>query len=384
VEFQRLLDVGSLLGRKSFFLLGPRATGKSWLIRHTLASKSTVVDLLRGDHYLRLSSSPGELEAMVAAGAGARATQTVVIDEIQRLPELLNEVHRLIEERGLRFLLTGSSARKLRRGHVNLLGGRAWSAELLPLTSREIPRLQLDRYLRYGGLPPVQLSAEPDEELAAYVHTYLQQEVLAEGLVRKLPQFSRFLATAALANGQILNFAAIGSDAGIPASTVREHYAILVDTLIGFMLEPWVKSRKRKALSRAKFYFFDPGVVHTLAGTRELDRNSDIYGRSFEHFIGMELRAFLSYRRRRDELRYWQSTHDHEVDFIVGDHLAVETKATRRVSPRDLRGLRALGEERLVRDRILVSQDPILATREGIRCLPWRAFLDELWQDALL
>jgi predicted AAA+ superfamily ATPase len=381
MQFKRLLDLDALLMRKSFFLLGPRATGKSWLIRNALGSKATVIDLLRGDHFLRLTSSPSDLESMVTGAEAAAGKRPVVIDEIQRAPELLNEVHRLIEERGLRFVLTGSSARKLRSGSVNLLGGRAWSAELLPLTSREIPHFDLARYLRYGGLPPVQLSAEPEEELAAYVHTYLQEEVRAEGLVRKLPQFSRFLTTAALANGQILNFAAVGSDAGMAASTVREHYAILVDTLVGFMLEPWTKSRKRKAVSTGKFYFFDPGVVHTLAGTRTLDRNSDLYGRSFEQFVGMELRAWLSYRRVREPLCFWRSTHAHEVDFIVGDRLAIETKAARRIAPRDLRGLRALGDEGKVRERILVSHDPVVATREGIRCLPWAQFLDALWAD---
>jgi predicted AAA+ superfamily ATPase len=229
----------------------------------------------------------------------------------------------------------------------------------------------------------VVLGEDPDEELHAYVRTYLHEEIQAEGLVRRLPAFTRFLTTAALTNGQMLNFAKIGNDAGLPAATVREHYFLLEDTLVGFLLPAWTKSTKRKAISTAKFYFFDTGVAHALSGTRVLDRNSDLYGRSFEQWIAMELRAYLGYRRRHEELGYWRSTADHEVDFVVGDHLAVETKATRRVGASDLRGLTALAEEKIMRQMLLVSEDPIETKRGPIRCLPWRRFLDELWGDKL-
>jgi predicted AAA+ superfamily ATPase len=383
MEYPRLLHLPDLLRRKSFFLFGPRGTGKTYLIRKELADSAAVIDLLRGDLFLRLSANPGDLEGIIAERLRPD-TRWVVIDEIQRLPDLLNEVHRLIEERGLRFLLTGSSARKLRRGGANLLGGRAWTAALCPLTSREIPRFDLDRCLRYGGLPAVLQSDEPEEELAAYVYTYLAQEIQAESIVRKLAPFSRFLATAALANGQLLNFAALASDTGVPASTIREYYAILNDTLIGFLVDPWTASRKRKAIATAKFYFFDTGVVHALTGTRALDRNSDLYGRSFEHWLGLELRAFLGYRRIRDGLCYWRSTHGHEVDFLVGKRLAVETKATRRVSPRDLRGLHALREEGTFGKLLLVSQDAVESSRDGVRCIHWRTFLDDLWSGRLV
>jgi predicted AAA+ superfamily ATPase len=308
----------------------------------------------------------------------------VVIDEVQKLPPLLDEVHRLIEERGMRFVLTGSSARKLKRGHANLLGGRAWTANLYPLTYPEIPKFDLPRFLRFGGLPPVVLGDEPDEELHAYVRTYLHEEIQAEGLVRRLPAFTRFLTTAASTNGQMLNFAKIGNDAGLPAATVREHYFLLEDTLVGFLLPAWTKSKKRKAIATAKFYLFDTGVAHALAGTRALDRNSDLYGRSFEQWIAMELRAYLGYRRRHEELGYWRSTADHEVDFMVGDHIAIVAKATRKVGASDLRGLGALAEEKIVQQLFLVSEDSIETKRGSIRCLPWRTFLDELWGDRLL
>jgi uncharacterized protein len=384
VNIRRTLDVAALVKKKSFFLLGPRATGKSFLIREQLGGrKATVIDLLRSDVFLRLSADPSLLESMID-GSPRDAAAPVVIDEVQKLPGLLDEVHRLIEARGLRFILTGSSARKLKRGHANLLGGRAWTANLFPLTYAELPKFDLPRFLRYGGLPPVVLGDEPDEELHAYVRTYLHEEIQAEGLVRRLPAFARFLTTAALTNGQMLNFAKIGNDAGLPAATVREHYFLLEDTLVGFLLPAWTKSKKRKAIATAKFYFFDTGVAHALAGTRTLDRNSDLYGRSFEQWIAMELRAYLGYRRRREELGYWRSVSDHEVDFVIGDHVAVEVKATRRVATDDLRGLTALGEEKIVRKLFLVSEDPLETRRGPIRCLPWRTFLDELWSDKLL
>jgi predicted AAA+ superfamily ATPase len=383
MNIRRTLDLGALVKKKSFFLLGPRATGKSFLVREQLGGQATVIDLLRSDVLLRLSVNPNLLEAIIDGDRWA-GKAPVVIDEVQKLPPLLDEVHRLIEERGMRFVLTGSSARKLKHGHSNLLGGRAWTANLYPLTYAEIPNFNLPRFLRYGGLPPVVLGDEPDEELHAYVRTYLHEEIQAEGLVRRLPAFTRFLTTAAATNGQMLNFAKIGNDAGLPAATVREHYFLLEDTLVGFLLPGWTKSKKRKAIAAAKFYFFDTGVAHALSGTQTLDRNSDLYGRSFEQWIAMELRAYLGYRRRHEDLGYWRSTADHEVDFMIGDHIAVEAKATRKVGASDLRGLGALAEEKIVRQLFLVSEDPIETKRGAIRCLPWQTFLDELWGDKLL
>ena len=233
MNVQRRLDLPRLLQKKSFFLFGPRATGKTFLIREQLADQAQVIDLLRSDLYLRLAGSPVELEAILA---GQAANSVIVIDEVQKVPQLLDEVQRLIETKRLRFLLTGSSARKLRRGQANLLAGRAWQANLFPLTWDELTDIHfdLDRYLRYGGLPSVYLSQDPVEELQAYAHTYLTEEIQAEGLVRRLPQFARFLQVAALGSGQILNFTRIGNDAQVAPSTVREYYYLLEDTLLGF------------------------------------------------------------------------------------------------------------------------------------------------------
>ena len=376
MELQRILNLPNLLSRKSFFLFGPRATGKSTLIKQQLSASATVIDLLDSRLYLRLLNSPHDLESIIHSD---NKSGIVVIDEIQRVPELLNEVHRLIENKKLTFLLTGSSARKLRRGKANLLAGRVWEARLFPLTWKEIPDFNLERFLRYGGLPPVYLSKYPDEELGAYVNTYLKEEIMAEGLIRKLPPFSRFLHAAALLNGEMINFSKLANDCQVPPSTVTEYVGLLEDTLVGFLLPAWTESRKRKAISTGKFYFFDPGITHTLAGTQTLDRNSNLYGKSFEQFIGMEIRAYLSYKRRKLQFSYWRSTHGYEVDFLVGRETAVEVKASQKISQRDFKGLKALEEEKIFKNYILVSQDPINTRDNNFQALYWKKFLDNLW-----
>ncbi len=374
MELKRILNLEGLLRKKSFFLLGPRSTGKSTLIGQQLGRKALIIDLLDSDYYLRLQSRPKDLEFMI------ENRKLVVLDEIQKIPQLLDEVHRLIEKKKITFLLTGSSARKLKRNHSNMLAGRAWVANLFPLVTDEIPSFNLDRYLQYGGLPQVYSSKYPVEELKAYVKTYLYEEIQSEALARNIPSFSRFLEVAALFNGELINFTNIGSDSQLSPSTVREYYRLLEDTLMGFMLQPWTKSKKRKAIQTAKFYFFDTGVVSTLARTETLDRNSDLYGKAFEHFIGMELKAYLSYRRLSDELTFWRSINGQEVDFIIGNHTAIEVKSTKKVDEKHLKGLRALREENYFKKYYLISHDAIPQTIHGIICRPWKTFLEELWK----
>lgn len=380
MEIRRKLNLLELLKKKSFFLLGPRSTGKSTLIRQQLEGQSLVIDLLESNHFLRLSSNPQELGQM----ADETDKPFVVIDEIQKIPSLLDEIHRLIEKKKIRFLLTGSSARKLKGPHVNLLAGRAWIARLFPLTWSEITDFNLDRYLHFGGLPQVYLSQDPLEELRAYTKTYLIEEIRSEALVRKFPAFSRFLEIASLSNGQLLNFSEIANDAQLAPSTVREYYSLLEDTLIGFLLPPWTKSKKRKAIQTAKFYLFDIGVAHALSNIAHLDRHSDLYGSAFEHFIGMELRACLGYSRSADEMQFWRSVNKQEVDYVIGDHTAIEVKSTRKISAKHLVGLKALQEEKICKNYYLVSQDEISVNKEGIHCLPWPVFLRELWDGKII
>ncbi len=380
MEVKRQLRLAPLLAMNSFFLFGPRATGKTTLIRQELAEDATVIDLLDSRYFLKLSSAPHELESLITA----MPAEIVVIDEIQRIPELLNEVHRLIEERPITFLLTGSSARKLRRGKANLLAGRVWEARMFPFIYRELVDFDLDRYLRYGGLPAVYLSDYPEEALDAYVNTYLKEEIMAEGLIRRLPPFSRFLEAIALANGEMINFTKIANDCQVPPSTVTEYVRLLDDTLIGFLLPAWTRSRKRKAIKAGKFYFFDPGITHMLCGTQTLDRNSNLYGKSFEQFIGMELRAYLSYTRKKLPLSYWRSKNGHEVDFLIGERTAIEVKATKKISRNDFKGLSYLKEEGIFQNFILVSQDPVSSRVDQILALPWQKFLTDLWKDAFI
>lgn len=380
--YPRTLDIGSLAARKSIFLFGPRSTGKSTLLRQAFPPEA-IINLLRSQTWLSLSAKPSMLREMVAEIS--RTGSVVVIDEIQKLPQLLDEVHDLIETTGMHFVMTGSSARKLKASGVNLLAGRAWQARMFPLTSQEIPGFNLERYLLYGGLPQVCTSQDPQEELSAYVYTYLEEEIKAEALVHRIGHFSRFLKTASLANTEQVNFANMSRDTGVPVSSVRAWFDILNDTFLGFLLEPWKHGQKRKAVSSAKFYFFDTGVANYIAGFDTLHRDSSEFGKSFEHFIAMELRAFLDYRRLRHELCYWRSSTGLEVDFVVGSELAIEVKASQRVDTKDLKGLRAIKEEGSLLQCILVSFDEAnRETTEGIRLLHWQRFLSLLWTGAIL
>jgi len=344
-------------------------------------SRIAYLDLLESELYLRLNTNPGDLESIIL---GFDDPSIVIIDEVQRIPELLNEVHRLIEKSNIHFLLTGSSARKLRRNQTNLLAGRARQAELFPLTSYEIPEFDLSRYLQYGGLPMVYPSDDPIDDLHAYVNTYLKEEIQAEALVRQLPAFTRFLKFSALTNGNMLNFSNIANDAAIPASTVRDYYTILEDTFIGFMLPAWTKTAKRKPVNTAKFYYFDLGVKNTLAGIRKIPEESDLFGMSFEHFIALELRAYLSYRRKHLDLHYWQAKNGQEVDFIMGDEIAIEVKATKKTQPKHFKGLKALAEENICTQYFLISQDKLKRKVDFIQAIYWEDFLRDLWDDKII
>lgn len=370
----RQLDLAGLVNRKSLFLFGPRQTGKSTLARHTVGD-ARVYNLLDSDAFLALSRRPALLREQVRP-----TDELIVIDEIQKLPALLDEVHLLIEERGLRFLLTGSSARKLRRGGVNLLGGRARSRVLHPFVFRELQHaFDLRRALDVGVVPSIYLSDEPRADVRAYAGDYLTHEIAAEGLTRNVPAFSRFLEVAALCNGQLLNYSHIASDAQVAKSTVQNYFEILEDTLIATRLPAWKRSAKRKPIVTSKFYFFDAGVVRHLQHRRGLRPRAPEFGEAFETWIHHELRTYLDYRNPDGELSFWRSKSGFEVDFILDDAVAIEAKAKSPLGARDLRGLRALREEHLLRRYIAVCLEDVPRTVDGIEVLPWRHFLDQLW-----
>jgi predicted AAA+ superfamily ATPase len=371
---RRVLDLPARLGRKSHFLFGPRQTGKTTLIHETLPN-ARVYDLLDSGVYLSLSRDPGRLAEEIGPDE-----RLVAIDEVQRLPILLNEVHRLIEARDIRFLLTGSSARSLRRGGVNLLGGRARTLHLHPLTYSELgDRFELERAITRGTLPSIYFSDDPAANLDAYAGTYLQQEVVAEGAVRNVPAFSRFLRVAALCNGSIVNFTKVANDAQVPRTTVYEYFEILKDTLILRELPAWRRSVRRKPVASSKYYFFDVGVASALQG-RATGLGTTEFGRALETYLMHELWAYADYRSG-DPLAFWRSTSGYEVDFVIGDHTAVEVKSTHTVSTRDLKPLRALVEEGLLRRHLCVSLEARPRTVEGVTVLPWRDFLTALWAD---
>lgn len=363
---------------KSCFLWGPRKAGKSYWIRHHL-KEAALIDLLETDTFSEYAARPALLRER-----HEKTTRLIVIDEVQKVPLLLDEVHWLIENRGTQFLLTGSSARKLRKGHANLLGGRAWRRLLLPLSYSEVSGFQLEKALVSGMLPPHFLSENPVEDLRAYVADYLKEEIAAEALTQNIPSFSEFLRVAALTSSELLNYTNIAREAGINQRVVRTYFDILEDTFLGFRVPPWTRSKNRRLILTEKFYLFDVGVGNYLARRHPVPGNSD-FGKAFEHFILMELRAYQAYRNPEMKISYWRTSSGQEVDFILGEReAAVEIKAG-RVHEGDLNGLKALTEDAPVQKAFVVSleREPrrILSR---IEILPWQDFLSLLWSGKVI
>lgn len=370
--------------RTSFFLWGPRQTGKSTLLRR-LYPDAIWVDLLKTDAYVRYLERPALLREELEAAEPGR---TVVVDEIQKVPGLLDEIHWLIENRRRVFAMSGSSARKVRRSQANLLGGRALRYELFGLTSEEIGReFDLERALNHGFLPRHYLASAPAPLLRAYVQDYLKEEIALEGLARSLPAFSAFLSAAALSDGELVNFSTIARDCAVSSPTVKAYFEILVDTLLGDFLPAYTKRPKRRVIGAPKFYFADVGVVNTLARRGRLEPGAELFGKAFESWVRHELRAWSHYRERDLDLAYWRLAGGTEVDFVVGDlSAAVEAKATARIKSDDLNGLRQLkADHPRVGPRFVVCLEPrARVTEDGIGLLPWKTFRDRLWADDLL
>ena len=375
--YKRILDLSTLLKKKSFFLFGPRGTGKTTLIQHTL-SGTTVIDLLEIKTYREYLKNPSIISEQ-------KLQPIVVIDEIQKLPEILDEVHRLIEAEKLTFLLTGSSARKLKRGGANLLAGRAWWAEMFPLTSSEIPDFNLSTYLNRGGLPAVYPSDDFIEELRAYAALYLKEEIQNEALTRKVVQFSEFLDLMALSNGEEISYQSIAGDCGVSPNSIKNYIQILEDTLIAFQLKAFTKTRRRKAISRSKLYLFDIGVTNSLANRGEIMEGSKLFGKAFEHFILLEVRAFLSYTRKNVRMCYWRSTSRFEVDLILDNRWGIEIKSATSIQGKHLKGVRALKEEGIIQNFAVVSCDRYeRKTQDDITIFPWELFLEKLWNGDII
>jgi len=384
--YQRIQRL-SLSSQETCFLWGPRQTGKSTLLK-TLFPKAIRYDLLLSTEYQRLLQEPKLIrEQCLAAGLdGNTQGAPIIIDEIQKIPMLLDEVHWLIENKGLRFILCGSSARKLKRGHANLLGGRAVRYEMYPLVFPEIPDFSLEKALNAGLIPRHYDHQNPRRLIQSYVGDYLREEIAAEALTRNVPAFTRFIEIAALTNGKIINYTNIASECGVSSPTVKEYFQILEDTLVGRMLPAYRKRKKRRLVLSPKFYFFDLAPVIHFALREKVLPGSELFGRAFEHYLYMEISAHSRYSENFHPVSYWQTASGMEVDFILGDHeIAIEAKGTEQAGPKHLKGLRQFKEEYSVRRSILVSLDSTpRKTEDGIEILPWRRFLEMLWAEEIL
>jgi predicted AAA+ superfamily ATPase len=316
---------------------------------------------------------------------GKTQDNPIIIDEVQKIPDLLDEVHWMIENRGLRFILCGSSPRKIMKSSGSLLGGRAVRYQLYPLVYPEITDFSLPKALNQGLLPRHYLSNKPNQLLEAYVGDYLKEEIAAEALTRNIPAFSRFLETAAISNGEIVNFNNIASECGVSAPTVKAYFQILSDTLIGKWIPAYRKKVKRRIIRAPKFVFFDIGIVSHLTHRGTVAPESEIFGRAFEHFIILEVLAHSHYSELNYPLEYWRTTSQFEVDLILGKgEVAIEIKSTSFAKDRHLKGLRAFKEEHNSKC-ILVSQDTKpRKTSDGILILPWNDFLDRLWANKII
>ncbi len=373
-NYPRLLDVKSLLRQKSHFLFGPRSVGKTTLLAQQLPDVKRY-DLLDSDVFEALLRRPKIIEEELTPD-----TRWLIIDEIQKAPKVLDTIQKIIQGKKINCLMTGSSARKLKRGGANLLGGRAWETNLFPLIRAEITDFDLLRYFNHGGIPHIYLSNKPQKELKAYLSLYLKEEIMNEAQLRKVDQFVRFLDVIGLQNGEELHYQGIANDTGIPSATIQTYIELLIDTLIGYEVKAFTKTTKRKAITRSKFFLFDLGVVNQLTHRGEIKEGSELFGKAFEHFIMNELRAYIQYNDLDLELQYWRSTSQFEVDAIVGNEMAIEIKSTKHASEHHLKGLRALQEEKKIKRYYLVCQDAHEREIDGIRIVHFERFLEGLWR----
>ena len=380
----RLLKIKLPKGQ-SAFLWGPRKTGKTTFLRAAFP-ESLIYDLLQTDLFLEFVKRPFLLREQLLALSPKQLKEPVIIDEVQKVPQLLDEIHWLIENKGLRFIMCGSSARKLKRGKANLLGGRAWRYEMHPLVSPEVADLDLLRALNRGMIPMHYLQAEYRKSLQAYVRDYLKEEVFDEGLTRNIPAFSRFFDAMGYSHGELTNYANIARDCGVDAKTVKEYYQILVDTLLGTMIEPYKKRKDRNVIIRAgKFYLFDVGVAGAITHRQIPQEKGEQFGKAIEHFILMELFAHRVYRELNYDVNFWRTKSGLEVDFILGQgEVAIEVKGTSRVDNADLRPIKTFIQEYCPARAFVVCNEGAPRVHEDIRILPWRDFLKMLWNGEVI
>ncbi len=386
--YDRTLHI-ELPARQSTFLWGPRKTGKSTFLKRRFPN-SIVYDFLKTDLFFELTKNPALLREQLLAEKKDILEHPVILDEVQKVPQVLDEVHWLVENTDIRFILCGSSARKLKRGQANLLGGRAWRYEMFPFTFVEVgvdvDRIDLLRILNQGMIPVHYLQDNYRKSLDAYVRDYLKEEVFNEGLARNIPAFSRFFDAMGYSHGQLTNYSNIARECGVSSKTVKEYYQILIDTLLGTMVEPFKKCQDRNVIGQAsKFYLFDVGVAGAITKRQIQEERGELFGQAFEHFIFMEIRAHSSYSELNYDINFWRTKSGLEVDFILArGEIAIEVKGKSRIDNRDFNALLAFIEEYSPRQSYMVGNENTKRIHKGITVIPWREFLTDLWSGKII
>lgn len=377
--YKRIFDIEKKLD-EGMFLFGARQTGKSTLLKERFKD-AVYYDLLIPNVRKALKTNP---EAFRESLTNKPAGTLVIVDEIQKVPDLLDLVHWLMVNKGLNFILSGSSARRLKRSGSNTLGGRAIPETLYPLVWPEVTDFQLDRALQNGMIPRHYMVENATRRLEGYVKVYLDEEIREEGEVRELDAFERFMEVAAISDGEILNYSNIASDCGVSAKTVKSYFQILYDTLIGYEIPAFRKEIKRKLIQSPKFYYFDVGLANYLLGRTNLKRGTDDYGHAFEHYVMQEMIAYRGYNNKRDIISYWHTYDQKEVDAIIGDaKIAIEIKSTDHIETKHKKGLTAFKEEHPNCRLIIVSLDPITRTSGDKELVYITDFLRMLWNGEI-
>lgn len=380
IMYHRIFDIENRLD-EAMFLFGGRQVGKSTLLKERFP-KAVYIDLLNSELRNRYRQHPEEFRESLLRHA---PETLVIVDEIQKVPDLLDEVHWLMVNKGLFFILSGSSARKLKKSGANNLGGRAIPETLFPLVSAEIPDFDLDRAIQNGMIPRHYMVANARNRLKSYIELYLKEEIIEEAAVQKVDDFIRFLEVAAISNGEMLNYENVATDCGVSANTVKAYYQILCDTLLGFEVPAYRKVIKRKLSKSSRFYFFDVGIANYLTGRHHLAPKTPEYGHAFEHLVMQEIVAYLGYKGIEEKLTYWHTYDDIEVDAVIGDaRVAIEIKSSDSIQTNHKKGLVEFAKEHPNVKQILVSRDRISRRSGDIDLYYVTDFFKALWNDEIV